>query len=134
MGNQTLLELARQKPKDSESLEKTRLLSKKQFHMYGSGVIKEIHSALMLAPEQRPRYPRSKSKSVSPAVTRRIRHLKQWRQEKAEQLKMDPALILNKAALRELAEKQPKTREALDEIEALKPWQKEQFADEWIRM
>lgn len=134
LGNQTLLELARQKPQDSESLEKSKLLSKKQFHMYGSGVIREIHSALRLAPEQRPSYPRNKSKSVSPAVTSRIRNLKQWRQQKAEQLEMDPALILNKAALRQLAEKQPKTRQALDEIPELKPWQKDQFADEWIRM
>lgn len=134
LGNQTLLALAQRKPKNSRQLEDTQLLSRKQFHMYGENLISQINAALSIPPQQRPRYPRQKSKPVPAAVTRRIKELKKWRQQKAEAMEIDPALILNKAALRQIAEKQPKSREELDEIEELKAWQKEMFAGEWIRL
>ena len=134
LGNQTLLSLAREKPKNSAQLTKSGLLSRKQIQMYGTAILQAVDFAMALSPEQRPRYPKQKSKPVPAAVTRRIKQLKQWRQQKAEDLEIDPYLIANKNALKQIAEDQPRTLQDLDAIADLKPWQKDMFGHEWIKM
>lgn len=133
LGNRTLLDLARKKPTNFRQLENSRLLSPRQMHMFGQALVRQINAGLSVPPEKRPGYPKQKSKPVSAAVAGRIRELKKWRQQKAEALEIDPSLVLGKTALKEIAEKQPKTRQELDAIKELKPWQKEMFADELIR-
>ncbi|MCF8095601.1 MAG: HRDC domain-containing protein, partial [Desulfobacteraceae bacterium] len=132
LGNKTLLALAQKKPKNEKELQKTGLLTRRQMQMYGEALLRQINSALSIPADQRPRYPREKSEPVPAAITRRIKKLKKWRQEKADILEIDPSLILNKNALRQVAEKQPVTRDQLDEIKELKPWQKDVFGKELI--
>ncbi|MFP3999491.1 MAG: ribonuclease D [Desulfobacterales bacterium] len=134
LGSKTLLALAQKRPKNEKELQKTGLLTPKQLQMYGCTLVRQINQALAVPPEQRPHYPRKKSEPVSAEVTRRIRKLKKWRQKKADMLEIDPSLILNKNSLKQIAEKQPETREQLDEILNLKPWQKQLFGKELLRI
>ncbi|MFW5909079.1 MAG: ribonuclease D [Desulfosalsimonas sp.] len=134
LGNRALLALAQKKPKTDKELQKSGLLTKRQLHMYGDPLLRQINSALSIPPENRPCYPRRKSAPVSAEVTRRIRKLKKWRQKKADALEIDPSLVLNKTALRQIAEKKPESLAQLDEIRELKPWQKELFGKELIRI
>lgn len=134
LGNRTLLALAQKKPKNENELKNSDLLTKRQLQMYGESLLRQINSALSIPPEKRPRYPRGKSAPVTAEITRRIRKLKKWRQEKAEALEIDPSLVLNKTALRQIAEKKPESSAQLDEIRDLKPWQKELFGKELIKI
>jgi ribonuclease D len=134
LGNKTLLELARSKPKNMDQLIKTGTLSPKQIQMYGKAILKAIDSVLGLPKKKWPRYPKKKSKPVSAAVSRRIKELKQWRQQKAGELEIDPYLIVSKNAMKQLAENPPGSLKELDAIEDLKKWQKDMFGHEWIKM
>jgi ribonuclease D len=134
LGNQTLLELARNKPKNMKQLTKTGTLSPKQMQMYGGAILKAIDSALGLPKKNWPRYPKKKSKPVPSAVSRRIKELKQWRQQKAGELEIDPYLIVSKNAMKQLAENPPGSLKELDAIEDLKQWQKDMFGNEWINI
>ncbi len=133
IGNKTLLALAQKKPGTEKALKKTGLLTGRQIQMYGEELLKGINSALALPAEQRPRYPRGKSEPMNAAVTRRLKKIKKWRQKKADELEIEASLVLNKNALRQIAEKQPESLEKLDEIEDLKAWQKETFGRDLIR-
>jgi ribonuclease D len=117
-----------------DQLIKTGTLSPKQIQMYGKAILKAIDSVLGLPKKKWPRYPKKKSKPVSAAVSRRIKELKQWRQQKAGELEIDPYLIVSKNAMKQLAENPPGSLKELDAIEDLKKWQKDMFGHEWIKM
>lgn len=134
LGNKTLLSLAQKKPKNAKELQKTGLLTQKQFHMYGEELLHQINAALSLPADKRPCYPKIKSEPLPASVTRRVKKLKIWRQQKAEALEIDPSLILNKNAMREVAEKKPETLDQIGDIKELKPWQKDMFGKELIRV
>ncbi len=134
LGNKSLLALAREKPANTDELTKTGILSRKQIQMYGSGILQAIKSALEVPFGQWPGYPKKKSRPVPAAVTRRIKELKQWRQQKAEALEIDPYLIIPKSAMKQIAENPPDTPEDLDAIVELKQWQKEMFGHEWMML
>ncbi len=134
LGSKALLELATIKPDTPAKLSGTRSLSEKQYHMYGQQIVQAIGDALMIPSGELPRYPRTAIPHTSFAVTRRIKTLKKWRDQKGDQLEMDPAMIVNKAAMRKIAELCPEEPESLAVVEELKSWQIEAFGREWIQL
>ena len=133
MNNSTLLALAREKPGDAAHLGKTRILSKKQFSMYAGQILRAIGDGLALADDELPRYPKNNSSPPSKAVTRRINALKKWREKTAAQLEMDPAMLINNAAITQVAKLNPGSTGDLKDVDLLKTWQIDAFGDQWIK-
>ena len=131
-GNRSLLELAGKKPLNSKQLEKTGTLSARQISMYGREILTAIQSAMTLAAEELPVYPRKKTPRVSLAVAGRVKALRNWRDRQAQTLSIDPALICNKALISTIAVRRPLKFSELTAIKEMKNWQRKEFGREIV--
>jgi ribonuclease D len=130
--NQALLILAIEKPTNKKRLEHAKALSRKQIGMYGNVLIETISQALKLPEEQLPIYPRKKAPIPNPAVPKKLKALKSWRDAKARALAIEPTMLFTRALLSTIAEENPKDIHSLGKIAGIKKWQKNEFGPEII--
>lgn len=131
LGNQEILRLIENPPKDMAALSGLRILSDKQLQMFGAELLAAIASVRELAKEALPVFPREERKPAPAAETcRRIEVLKRWRDRKAEKLGMDPALLMNKETLAAVAALDPLNSEVFGATCVLKSWQRRAFSRE----
>ncbi len=132
MSNSAMLDLANKKPENTAGLHRSGILSKKQCQMYGDAILQAVRDALDTPEEALPVYPKTKKHPASPAIKRRIDALKQWRKSKAGQLEIDPAMLINNAAIQKIAGEAPGKAADLKSIDTLKNWQIDAFGEQWI--
>ncbi len=126
-GNQALLLLATDKPTDKRGLENANALSHNQIGMYGNALIETISRALILPEEQLPVYPRKKSPVPNPAVPKKLKALKSWRDAKARALEIEPRMLITRALTTTIADENPQDMHSLGKIAEIKEWQKNEF-------
>lgn len=127
LGNESLMELAIQKPLCLEKLETGKILTRKQIDKYGERLLREIQRAMAIPHQDLPVYPREARPDLPPAVRKRVKALKTWRDLKAKSLGMEPGILLNNALIGDLARKNPQSKEDLEEISGLKNWRRDHF-------
>jgi len=127
LGNESLLELATQKPLRLEEFEAGKTLSRKQIDRYGTHLVREIHRAMAIPDEALPVYPREAKPDLPSAVRKRVKALKAWRDLRAKSLGMEPGILLNNALILDLAFKNPQSIKELEEIPGLKKWRQDHF-------
>jgi ribonuclease D len=132
IGNAALLTLANRKPTSLKKLKTTRALSTKQVKQYGPDLIAAIHAALKTPEDQRPVYPRKRTPSLKPIVSKRIRKLKAWRDAKAQALAIDPSLVLTKTLICDIAKLNPGSIRQIKAVEGLRNWRIREFGRELI--
>jgi ribonuclease D len=132
LSNRTLAAIATEKPTTFKQLETCGGLSSTQLGMYGKSLFNLTKLALELPESELPRYPRQKMPSIPAALPRRLSVLKEWRDNKAEALAMDPALICNKALMYAIAAVNPADEASLCAVELIKNWQKCAFGAEIV--
>jgi ribonuclease D len=132
--NQALLLLALEKPTNKRGLENAKALSRKQISMYGKVLIETISQALKLPEEQLPIYPRKKAPVPNPAVPKKLKALKSWRDAKARALEIEPTMLFTRALLSTIADENPQDIHSLGKITEIKKWQKNEFGPEIIRV
>lgn len=130
--NQALLLLAIEKPTNKKSLEHAKALSRKQIGMYGNVLIETISQALKLPEEQLPIYHREKAPVPNPAVPKKLKALKSWRDAKARTLEIEPTMLFTRALLSTIADENPQDIHSLGKITEIKKWQKNEFGPEII--
>jgi ribonuclease D len=130
LGNESLLELATQKPLFLEELETGKILSRKQIDRHGAHLLREIHRAMAIPDENLPAYPREKRPDLPSAARKREKALKTWRDLRAKNLGIEPGILLNNALIRDLALKDPQSMRELEGIPGLKKWRQEHFGAE----
>ena len=133
IGNAVILDLAIKKPRSVDSLRELHLLSSRQMDLFSKGLINAIKGGLEIPQEKLPLYPHQRTPKIKPSVVRRIERLKQYRDQKASELDMDPSLILSKAVISDIAMKKPATEEALHGVMGIRNWQKLAFGEEIIQ-
>jgi ribonuclease D len=134
LGNDPLLALAVKKPLCAEELETTKVLTRKQIERYGAHLLEEIHRALAIPDEDLPVYPREARPNLPPAVRRRVKALKNWRDMQAESLGIEPGILLNNALISDLALKHPRSIREMEEVPGLKKWQLDTFGREILAL
>ena len=130
ISSRSLLGLAAAKPTDLKQLEKAGALSPKQISMYGRQVLAAINSAIKIPSKDLPVYPRRKAPRIPAAAAERVKSLKQWRDRRAKELSLDPALILTKSLINTLAVQRPLKLSDLPRIKEIKQWQIREFGQE----
>ena len=130
--NQALLLLATKKPTNKRGLENAKALSRIQIGMYGKVLITTISQALKLPEEQLPIYPRKKAPVPNPAVPKKLKVLKSWRDAKARALEIEPTVLFTRAMLSTIADENPQDIHALRKITEIKKWQIDEFGPEII--
>ncbi|MGE0085378.1 MAG: ribonuclease D [Desulfococcaceae bacterium] len=133
-GNNAVTEIVNARPVSIRQLEKTGALSQKQIGMYGESLIKAVKDALNLQNGELPAFPKKNIPTLSPGVPERIKKLREWRDRRAGELGMDPALICNKSLMTAIAAQKPRHADALKNIEEMRQWQIETFGEEIIRV
>ena len=127
MGQNSLLKLAEMKPVNMMQLKKTNALSPKQMVMYGRDVIAAVRRAMQIQKNELPVYPRKQAPVVPAAVAKRVKALKNWRNQQANNLSIDPALICTKALIMAIAVQKPLSLKSLGRIKEMKRWQQREF-------
>jgi len=130
--NEAVKKMTEKKPANLASLKKSDTLSEKQIKMYGDTLVKTINEALKKKERQLPVYPRQKTTHLSSGTHKRVKALKSWRDKRANELKLDPAILFNKATLTGIAKKNPSFKKDLQEMRDIKNWQTVFFGKEII--
>ncbi len=131
---ESLITLAEGRPRDIPGLAESGALSPLQIERYGREILTAIASAFEIPAERLPRYPRRPRMPLSAAAGERLPLLRRWRERKARDLGLEPALVCSKAAMRSLAERRPRTEVELEAIAELRPWQRSAFGEEILAL
>lgn len=134
IGSQSLVRLVATKPTDLKQLEKAGALSPKQISMYGRQVLAALNSAIKIPSKDLPVYPRRKAPRVPAAAAQRVKFLKKWRDQRAQELALDPALILTKSLISTLAVQWPQQSSDLSRIREIKQWQIREFGQDILEV
>jgi ribonuclease D len=134
IGNKSLLALAEMRPQSLKKLQKTEVLGTKQIERYGKEVIAAINKALQIPTKNLPKYPRKTAPHVPAIVAKRVKELRAWRDNLANQLEIDPAIICTKALISAIALQRPLTANSLLKMKELKNWQATDFGNDIIQI
>ncbi|MCP4371959.1 MAG: ribonuclease D [Deltaproteobacteria bacterium] len=131
-GNNSLMKLATIKPYNLKMMEKTKVLSPKQIKFHGDAVIDITKKTLKIPKGSLPVYPHKRTLPIHPQIPKRIKAIKAFRDTVADELKIDPSLLFNKAVLTAIALKNPKDIKLFEGIKGIKNWQKNEFGEKII--
>jgi ribonuclease D len=95
-------------------------------------ILAALRRAAELPDSELPVVPRTRRPVVSGAQTVRAARLKEWRNRRAGNLKLDVAVVLPQRLIDRLAEAAPSDRDGLGRIEGLRRWRVEAFGDEML--
>jgi ribonuclease D len=130
LGNEALLELAVKKPLRLEEMETGKALSGKLIHRYGTRLLQEIQRAVAIPGEDLPVYPRKTWTDLPSPARKRVKALKTWRDMRANDLGMEPGILLNNALINDLALKNPRSIKEMEGIPGLRKWRQNHFGQE----
>jgi ribonuclease D len=132
IGNQSILMLAEARPQSLKKLLKTGALGSKQAERYGKDIIAAVKKALQRPAKDLPKYPR-KIAPIAPAiVARRVSELRNWRDQLAKKLQIDPAIICTRAQISAIAVQRPENLDRLSKNYDLKAWQVAEFGNQIV--
>jgi len=132
LGNASLLALARSAPKTVQGLVGIEGISPRLVDRYGRQLLQAIATALALPEKELPHFPRSERREKDPAADARFKRLREWRQQQAEKLEMEPGVLINNATLEEIARRRPAALAALLEVPGVKQWQCQAFGTDLL--
>lgn len=132
--NSSLLAIATEMADTPRAMERHRCLSAKQIRIHGKTMAAIVKKASALAEKDLPVYPRRRRPSVSPRVPERIKAIRDWRDDLAEGLELDPALLFNKALMTAIAVDRPSDVRELRKIEGIRNWQVEAFGKDLLKV
>jgi ribonuclease D len=124
LGNATLQGLSRAAPGSLAAMDGIEGLPLRLIERYGRPLLAVIEKALALPDGKLPVYPRSERRERDVEVEKRLNKLKDWRRRQAEDLQIDAGIVINNAALEEIARRQPRDDKELQGV-GLKKWQQQ---------
>jgi len=128
LNNATLLGLVQAAPQTLKALEGIDGISPRLVERYGRRLLALLEDAAALPEAELPSFPRGERRMREPEVEARVVRLKRWRGQIAEELAMDPGVLINNALLEEAARLRPRQ---VSELAALpfKNWQREALGE-----
>jgi ribonuclease D len=132
--NSVIEKIVSTKPGNMTQLKSLNILSTTQMDMYGASILERVANAIGWSEKDLPAIPRKKNRPLKASEQKRIRLLKDWRDLKAEELKIDPSLVLNKALMSAIAVRNPNTLEDFEPIQEMRRWQIREFGPHILRV
>lgn len=121
---ETLLETAEKKPRTPGELATIKGMTPGQIQRFGERILAAVAAALALTDDELPRFPRSQREEPADGTKERIKCLKSWRQEESRRLGLEPGVVAPNWLLEGIADANPTTLAALDDIAGMRSWQK----------
>jgi ribonuclease D len=79
-----------------------------------------------------PKYPRKIAPMAPAIVARRVSELRNWRDQLAKKLQIDPAIICTRAQISAIAVQRPENLDRLSKNYDLKAWQVAEFGNQIV--
>ncbi len=129
MNNETLIALARRRPRWRAELTEVGGFSSKQARKFGDLVLKAVERAHELGPLRcLPMLPnRDGTGGFTEEEVELHDRLKNWRKDVAEKMGLDAAYVLNRHVLLRLVRERPVDRAAVEAVEGMHAWQVERL-------
>jgi ribonuclease D len=122
LSNQVLIEIARLMPRKRAELSRVSGLSPKLIDRFGAGLLEAVERGIVGPPAYRPA-----STRLSDAVLWRLEALRNWRKMTARDAGVESDIILPRDVMETIAERDPQTIEALEEIMGDLPWRLKKY-------
>lgn len=132
LSNETLVDIARFRPRDGKDLAKIRGFTWKLVKRFGDELLEAMDRAESAGPlERKPHLPKRDGTGVlKPQEVLLYEKLRQWRKEKAEKEGFDSSHALRREALIDIAKKRPRNLSELSRVDSIEPWQIESYGHE----
>jgi ribonuclease D len=127
LGNAVMLEVAREQPTSLRALTGLSGMPARLADRYGKRLVELVRQAQDLPQANLPVFPRKERPVRDPEVDQRMAKLKQWRSARAEELGIDPGVLINNATMEEIARLNPGSDEELAQAGTLKGWQQREL-------
>jgi ribonuclease D len=130
LGNAPIMEIAERKPVTERDLGRIKGLSARQVRMLGRSILKKTDESITLPENELPAFPRNTGQRISAKVSKKVKALKVWREQRAKEMSIDPSLVCTNAQIQSLALAYPKRRKDLEGIDTIRAWQRRLFGSE----
>jgi len=125
-----IMEIAEMKPVTERDLGHIKELSTRQVRMLGHSILKKTDESIKLPENELPAFPRNIEERISAKVSKRVKALKEWREQRAKEMGIDPSLVCTNSQIQSLALAYPKRRKDLENIDAIRAWQRRLFGSD----
>jgi ribonuclease D len=133
VGNDALLEIARQAPRTREALASIKGISRSVLEQRGETILAAVERGLAVPESELPRFPRAPRWDRDPDFDDRVARLKAVRDRTAVALELDPGVLCPRERLEAVARRQPATLDELAQVPDMRRWQAEVMGDELLR-
>jgi len=124
IGNDAILDVAREKPQSREDLTKIKSVSRYHADRFGREIVRIVRDAMQIAEADLPEKNEAKAWIRDRQLDARVNRMKTARDRMAKELKLDPAVLAPRHVLVAVA-----TSGNLDEAGAMREWQKKVLGD-----
>lgn len=129
-GGRTLMEIAKQTPKNMHELRRVHGMTNGQVRRYGQGVLKAVQRGLKSPP---PSYPK-RNKRPPDDVLVRYDILHNWRKQRGLQRGVESDVIMSRETLWEIAHNNPTSMAELEALDSIGPWRCATYGPEIIEL
>jgi ribonuclease D len=132
IGNDAIIEIAKTKPKSMAELGKIKSVSQYHFRRFGDEIMRLVLQALQLPEEALPQRAESRPFFRDKVLEARIDKLKRVRDGIAKELAIDVSVVAPRHILSAVATLEPKNVRDLDQVPAMREWQKRLLGDAFV--
>lgn len=134
LGNEVLLALAGEPPRDLKGLERVRGIGPDNAARRGPEILEAVGRGLAVPDADLPSFPRHPRYRPDPAFEVRVERLKTWRAALSTRINLPPGLLAPNATLDGVARMVPTSPEELLAVPGIRRWQVGEFGKELIAL
>jgi ribonuclease D len=123
VGNETLLEIARQAPDNRDALAAIKGMPRGMTETRSAEILRAVRRGLDTADDALPRFPKAPRWDRDPDLDDRVARLKVVRDATAARLDLDPGVLCSRERLEAVARRMPHTAAELSAMPELRQWQ-----------
>jgi ribonuclease D len=123
VGNETLLEIARQAPDNRETLAAIKGMPRGMTETRSAEILRAVRRGLDTSDDALPRFPKAPRWDRDPDLDDRVARLKVVRDATAARLDLDPGVLCSRERLEAVARRMPPTAADLSAMPELRHWQ-----------
>ena len=134
IGNEALLEIAKQKPESREALAAIKGVPRGIMDARGDALLAAVRRGMAVPEPELPRFPRAPRWEREADFDEVASALKQVRDAAAQRLDLDPGVLCSRDRLEAVARRRPSTMEELEAMPELRRWQAEVLGPDFLRV
>lgn len=133
VGNEALLEIARQAPDNRETLGAIKGMPRGMVESRSADILRAVRRGVDAPDDTLPRFPKAPRWDRDPDLDERVTRLKVVRDATAARLDLDPGVLCSRERLEAVARRQPHSIEELAAMPELRQWQAAELGPEFLK-